>query len=181
MATEMRLPAAAGPLLALAIMGCVMQSNPKTVHWDLRHGHARSAVGWPSDADDVYEVDRADVTLDLPGGRRFQAQGVMLRLFSAGDQVQVIAVTYPKTTLDDGYRQARSLSQQWQLRTDDLERWRQEVVAGRARGVKDADERAFVVMAGSPLAPGGPTPYAKTLDSLDAQRPFLLDLEFQWV
>jgi hypothetical protein len=38
-----------------------------------------------------------------------------------------------------------------------------------------------VVMAGSPLAPGGPTPYAKTLDSLDAQHPFLLDLEFQWV
>ncbi|HSR25304.1 MAG TPA: hypothetical protein VLW53_17245 [Candidatus Eisenbacteria bacterium] len=181
MATEFCPGAAAGVLLALAMMGCVMQPNPKTVHWDLRQGHAKTAVGWPAEADDVYEVDRADLTLDLPGGRRFQARGVSLRLFAAGDQVQVVAVMYPKTTLDDGYRQARSLSQEWQLRTDDLERWRQEVVAGRARGVRDADERAFVVMAGSLLAPGGPTPYAKTLDSQDAERPFLLDLEFQWV
>ncbi len=179
MGTEVR--SLATLLLALAMMGCTMQSSTKTVHWDLRQGHAKSAVDWPAGADDVYDVDRADVTIDLPGGRQFEAKGVGLRLFSDGDQVQVIAVTYPKTTLDDGYRQAQALSRQWQLRTDDLERWRQEVVAGRARGVKDADERAFVVMAGSPLASGGPTPYAKTLDSHDAQRPFLLDFELQWV
>lgn len=182
MATDRRRrTAAGGVLLALAMMGCTMQSNPRTLHWDLRQGHAKTTVGWPPGAADVYEVDRANVTLDLPGDRRFEAQGVALRLFSDGDQVQIIAVMYPKTTLDDGYRQAKSVSQQWGLRTEELERWHQEVVSGRARGVKDRDERSFVVMAGSPLASGGPTPYAKTLDSMDAERPFLLDLEFQWV
>src|SRR5690242_17129641 len=99
-------------LLALLTMGCTMQSNPTNLHWDLRQGHAKGAVGWPAGDGDVYEVDRANVTIDLPGGHRFEARGVGLRLFSAGDQVQVIAVTYPKTTLDDGYRQARGISRQ---------------------------------------------------------------------
>ncbi len=167
-------------LLVLVTMGCMMPSSPKTVHWDLRQGHARSAVGWPADAGDVLDVDGADVTIDLPGGRTFEARGVGLHLLSQGDQVLLIAVRYPKTTLDDGYRQARSLAQHWQLRTDQLVRWHQQVIAGRARGVRDADEPFYVVMAGSPLAPGGPTPYAKTLDSFDDQRPLVLDLEFQW-
>jgi hypothetical protein len=158
-----------------------MESSSKTVRWDLRQGRARSAVGWPAGAGDVYEIERADASIELPGGRTFEGRGVRLRLFGDGDQVQVISVMYPKTTLDDGYRLAMSVSHQWQLRMDGLEQWHQQVVAGRARGVKDSDEPSYVVMAGSPLAPGGPTPCAKTLDSLDAQLPFLLDLEFQWV
>ena len=168
-------------LLGLVMMGCVMQSNPKTLHWDLRQTHARSAVGWPGDAGDVYDVQDADVTIDLPAGRRFEARGVDVHLLAQGDQVLIVAFKYPKTTLDDGYRQAKSVSEQWQLRTDELERWRQTVLSGRTRGVKDGDEPTFVVMAGSPLAPGGPTPYAKTLDSFDDQRPFQLDFELQWV
>lgn len=172
---------AAACLLALVMMGCAMQSNPKTLHWDLRQGHARSAVGWPADAGDVYDVAGADLTIDLPAGRRFEARGVDVHLLGAGDQILTLAVKYPKTTLDDGYRHARSVSEQWQLRTDELERWRQTVLAGRARGVKDADEPTFVVMAGTPIAPGGPTPYAKTLDSFDEKLPFVLDFELQWV
>jgi hypothetical protein len=171
----------AGVLLALVTVGCMTQTSRTTVHWDLRQGHAKSAVGWPAGADDVYDIDNADVTLDLPGGHTFRARGVQLHLFGAGDQILILAVTYPKTTLDDGYQQALDVSRQWLLRTDDLEQWRREVLAGRARGVKDSNERAFVVMAGSPLAAGGPTPYAKTLDSFDQKRPFLLDLEFQWL
>jgi hypothetical protein len=172
---------AAACLLGLVMMGCMMQSNPKTLHWDLRQGHARSAVGWPADAGDVYDVQGADVTIDLPAGRRFEAHGVDVHLLGVGDQISILAVKYPKTTLDDGYKQAKGVSEQWQLRTDALERWRQTVLSGRSRGVKDADEPAFVVMAGTPIAPGGPTPYAKTLDSFDAQRPFVLDFELQWV
>ena len=168
-------------LVAFVTMGCVRQSSPKTIHWDLRQGHARSAVGWPAAAGDVYDVDNANVTIDLPGGHTFRGDGVHVHLFANGDQILILGVTYPKTTLDDGYRQALSVSRQWQLRTDGLEQWRQDVAAGRARGVRDADERTFVVMAGSPLGPSGPTPYAKTLDSFDVGRPFLLDLEFQWV
>jgi hypothetical protein len=162
------------------MMGCVMQSNAKTFHWDLRMGHARSAVAWPADAGDVYDVQGANLTIDLPAGRRFEAEGVDVHLLGAGDQILTLAVKYPKTTLDDGYRQAKTVSEQWRLRTDGLERWRQAVLAGRSRGVRDADEPAFVVMAGTPLAPGGPTPYAKTLDSFDDQRPFVLDFELQW-
>jgi len=109
------------------------------------------------------------------------AVGLNVNLLAQGDQVLIVAFKYPKTTLDDGYRQAKSVSEQWQLRTDELERWRQTVLSGRTRGVKDGDEPTFVVMAGSPLAPGGPTPYAKTLDSFDDQRPFQLDFELQWV
>jgi len=162
------------------MMGCVMQSNAKTFHWDLRQGHARSAVSWPAGAGDVYDVQDANLTIDLPAGRRFEAEGVDVHLLGVGDQILTLAVKYPKTTLDDGYRQAKAVSEQWQLRTDALERWHQTVLAGRSRGVKDADEPAFVVMAGTPLAPGGPTPYAKTLDSYDDQRPFVLDFELQW-
>jgi hypothetical protein len=175
------MPRLAGVLLPLLAVGCMMQSSSNTLHWDLRQGHAKSAVGWPAGADDVYDIDRADVTLDLPGGHTFRARGVQLHLFGAGDQILILAVIYPKTTLDDGYRLALDVSRQWRLRTDDLEQWRHDVVAGRAHGVRDSNERAYVVMAGSPLAPGGPTPYAKTLDSFDEQRPFLLDFEFQWI
>ena len=171
----------AGALLALVTMGCMMQSSPTTIHWDLRQGHGRSAVGWPAGAGDVYDIDNANVTIDLPAGHTFRGDGVNVHLFASGDQILILGIKYPKTTLDDGYKQAVSVSRQWQLRTDELEVWHREVVAGRARGVKDSDERAFVVMAGSPLGPDGPTPYAKTLDSLDENRPFLLDLEFQWL
>lgn len=175
------MPRVAACLLGLVMMGCMMQSNVKTFHWDLRQTHARSAVSWPADAGEVYDVQGADVTIDLPAGRRFEAQGVDVHLLGQGDQILTLAVKYPKTTLDDGYAQAKTVSALWHLRTDDLDRWRQTVLAGRARGVKDADEPAFVVMAGSPIAPGGPTPYAKTLDSYDDQRPFILDFELQWV
>jgi hypothetical protein len=168
-------------LLLFATMGCVMQSSTKSVRWDLSESHAKTAVGWPSGDDAVYEIERADASIRLPGDHTVEGRGVKLRLFSDGDQVQILAIMYPKTSLDDGYRQARDLASQWHLRTDDLEAWHREVIDGRARGVKDANERFYAVMAGSPLAAGGPTPYAKLLDSFDDQKPVVLDFEFQWV
>jgi hypothetical protein len=176
----MRAGRAAACLFGLVMMGCVMQSTSRTLHWDLRESHARSAISWPAGAGDVLDVANAQIVIDLPAGRRYQASGVDVHVLAVGDQILTIAVKYPRTTLDDGYQQALHMARDWQLRTDELERWRQGVLAGRERGVKDADEPEFVVMAGSAIAGGGPTPYAKTLDSFDDQRPFVLDFELQW-
>jgi hypothetical protein len=171
----------AAVLLAFATMGCMMQSTTRTVHWDLSESHAKTAFGWPSGAGDVYEIDQADATVRLPGDRTFEGSGVKLKVLAEGDQAQILAVMYPKTTLDDGYRQAQDLAKRWGLKTDGLETWHQQVIAGRARGVKDRDEPFYTTMAGSPLAPGGPTPFVQLLDSFDDQRPLVLDLEFQWM
>jgi len=166
-------------LLLVAAVGCVMGQAPTRVAWDLRHGHTKQAVQW-SGPTSAREVANADATILLPGDRTFEGQGVTIRMFSSGDQLQVLAIQYPKTTLDDGYRQARQLSQRWRLQTGDLDRWYQDVQAGRKQGVKDSKVRFDASMSGQPLGPDGPTPVANVLDSFDDAKPFLLDLEFQW-
>lgn len=176
---DRRLVTAAGILL-LTTVGCVMgPQQTTTVDWDLTQGHARSAVHWPGDRL-VYEVANADATIRLPAGHTFRGRGVKLRVYREGDLIQVLQVLYPQTTIDDGYAKARALAGDWQLRTDQVDAWYREVQAGRQRGVKDTNQRFPVIMAGQPLAAGGPTPFGKVLDSFDVDRPFQLDLEFQW-
>jgi hypothetical protein len=166
--------------LLLATMGCTMGQTTNRVSWDLSHGHARSAVGWQGGGPG-YAVPDADATILLPGRRTLRAQGVDLNLTAQGDQVEIVAVMYPKTTVDSGVAQARRIAKDWNLRTDLLESWYQEVLAGRQRGRKDSDESFNVGMAGAPLAPGGPTLYARVIHSFDPELPFRLDLELQWV
>lgn len=169
-------------ILLLVTMGCAMgqQQQRTKVEWDLSKTHAKSAVGWPSGRS-VYDAGVVDATIHLPGGRTFKGTGVHVRVWPDGDQVQILQVLYPQTTIDDGYKKAKALAGDWHLRTDEVDSWYQEVQAGRRRGVKDTSERFSVMMAGQPLAPDGPIPFGKVLDSFDQERPFLLDLEFQWV
>jgi hypothetical protein len=156
------------------------QQQPARVAWDLSQIHSRSAVAWPAGRS-VYDVGTADATIQLPGGRTFRGSGVRIKLWPDGDQIQVLQILYPQTTIDDGYRRAKALAAEWHLRTDEIDSWYQEVQAGRRRGVKDVNERFSVLMAGQPLAPDGPIPYGKLLDSFDLERPLQLDLEFQWI
>jgi hypothetical protein len=176
-----RAVALVGVLLYMT-MGCAMgqQQQPARVAWDLSQTHARSAVGWPAGRS-VYDVGATDATIQLPGGRTFRGSGVQIKVWPDGDQIQVLQILYPQTTIDDGYRRAKALAAEWRLQTDEVDSWYQEVKAGRQRGVKDVNERFSVLMAGQPLAAGGPIPYGKLLDSFDLEQPLQLDLEFQWV
>lgn len=175
-----RLITAAGALL-LAIMGCAMNGQqPATkVDWDLTQSHAKAAIHWPDDSN-AYEVRNADATIRLPGGRTYRGQGVHIIVAATGGQIDILDIELLRTTIDDGYPRARALARQWNLRTDLIESWYKDVQAGRARGVKDQNERFPVYMAGDPLAPGGPIPFGKVLFSFDDAQPFLLDLQFQW-
>jgi len=164
----------------LATVGCMMGQTSQKVSWDLRHGHPKTAVHWASRSD-AYEVAHVDATILLPGDRKFTGRDVTVRMFGQGDQVQVLGILFPKTTLDDGYRQARDLSRDWHLNTSSLDSWYQEVQDGRKRGVKDADVRFYAAMSGPALSAAGPTPSANVLDSYDDEKPFLLDFELQWV
>jgi hypothetical protein len=174
--------AAAMGILLLMTMGCAMGQQPQAtrVAWDLTRTHARSAVGWPAGRS-VYDVGTVDATIQLPGGRTFRGSGVRIRVWPDGDQIQILQVLYPQATIDDGYRRAKALAAEWHLRTDQVDSWYQEVQNGRRQGVKDVNERFSVLMAGQPLAPGGPIPSAGMLDSFDLEQPLLVDLEFQWV
>jgi hypothetical protein len=163
--------------VVLATMGCM--TGMQKIDWDLRQGHAKSAVQW-TDASSAREVANVEATIKLPGERTFQGRDVTLRLFGQGDQIQVLAILFPKATLDDGYKQARDLSRQWHLNTTSLDSWYQEVQDGRKRGVRDANVRFYAAMSGQPLSSAGPTPSANVLDSYDEQKPFLLDFELQW-
>jgi hypothetical protein len=151
-----------------------------TVRWDLRTGHATSAIpGWPAGSV-AYEVDDVDLTILLPGDRSFDGRGVTARLQARDGRLSVISITYPPTTIDAGVPEARALARQWGLRTDQLEAWYRVVRENRQRGVADGDETFPVSMAGQPLSPQGPTVWGYVLDSFQPDKPFLLDLEFQW-
>jgi hypothetical protein len=167
----------AGLAAVLATTACMI--GMQKISWDLRQGHAKSAVQW-TDASSAHEVANVDATIRLPGERTFQGREVTLRLFGQGDQIQVLAILFPKTTLDDGYRQAMDLSREWHLNTTSLDSWYHDVQDGRKRGVRDPDVKFYAAMSGPPLSPAGPTPSANVLDSYDDQKPFLLDFELQW-
>jgi hypothetical protein len=177
-----RQAATAVGIVLLLIMGCAMgqQQQQAKIVWNLTGTHAKSAIGWPAGRS-VLDVGTTDATIQLPGGRTFRGSGVKIHVWPDGDQIQVLQILYPQTTIDDGYRRAKALAREWKLRTDEVDSWYREVQAGRQRGVKDTNERFSVLMAGQPLAPGDPIPVGKVLDSFDVDQPFLLDLEFQWV
>ncbi|HEY7202624.1 MAG TPA: hypothetical protein VIC57_20550 [Candidatus Dormibacteraeota bacterium] len=164
----------------VAAAGCMMGQAPHKVSWDLRHGHPKSAVQWASRSD-AYQVANVDATILLPGDRTFKGSDVTVRMFGQGDQVQVLGILFPKTTLDDGYRQAKELSREWHLNTSALDSWYQGVQDGRKRGVKDANVRYDAAMSGPALSADGPTPSANVLQSYNDEKPFLLDFELQWV
>ena len=159
---------------------CTSGSTMTKVSWDLRSAHDRAAVGWQGSSPG-FSVPDADATILLPGERTFRAQGVSLDLTARGAQVTILAIMYPPSTIDAGYALAKRVAVEWGLRTDLLENWHQEVLANRQAGKRDSDESFNVGMAGPSLAPSGPTPFARVLQSFDPERPFRLDLEFQWV
>jgi hypothetical protein len=165
-------------LVALVAAGCMTQPAQK-VNLDVRGGHSKAALHW-TDSSTAHETPNVDVTIQLPSGRTFSAQNVTLHLFGQGDKVQLIAVMYPKASLDDVYRQARQVSHDWQLPTGGLDGWYQDVQNGRKSGVKDSSVELNVGTTGSPIGTGGPTPYVKILPSYDDGSPALLDFELQW-
>lgn len=164
--------------LLLLTTGCAMDQT-RTITWDLRTTHAASAIGW-TDGSPARSENGVDATVQLPGGHTLHASGVNLNLTASGGQITTLAVFYPRQTVDAGYTRARQVAAAWDLDTNALDTWYTAVVAARLQGKKDADESFNVGMAGAPLAPGGPTPFAHVISSFDPGQPFLLDLEFQW-
>ncbi len=168
----------AGATLLLAMVGCMMGQTTQ-VRWDLSHGHTKKDVHW-TDAQSAHEVADVDLTVQLPGGRTFTGKDVTVRMASAGEQVQLLAVFFPAASLDDAYRHAKELARDWGLSSGSLDAWYQDVLAARRQGTRDRDARFPVAMSGKPLAPEGPTPYAKIVNSFDQEKPGLLDFELQW-
>jgi hypothetical protein len=170
---------AGAALLLLATVGCMMGQTTQ-VRWDLRNSHTKTDVDW-TNSQSAREVTNVDLTILLPGGRTFNGTHVTARMSSDGDQVQVLSVFYPPTTLDDGYRRAKQLAHDWQLDASSLDTWYQDVQAERKQGTRDRDAPFPVSLTGKPLSSGGPTPYARIVYSFDEQKPALLAFELQWV
>jgi hypothetical protein len=179
------LPGALILLLLLATTGCTAGQPPQQLRWDLRQSHTKADVGWQNQLS-AHSVPHADVIILLPGGHTFVGQGVEVFLSACQDQNQVCYVEihlYPEETIDEAYRHAKQIAQAWHFQTDDLERWYQDVLAGRQRGIKDQDELLNGVEggAGGPaLVPGGPTAALGMVYSFDEQRPVLLVFTFDW-
>ena len=163
----------------LAMVGCMMGQTTQ-VRWDLRNSHTKKDVQWTNSLS-AHEVTRVDLTVQLPGDRTFTGKDVTVRMSSLGEQVQTMGIYYPAATLDDAYKQAKQLAQDWQLNTSSLETWYQGVQAGRQQGVKDRSVQFPVALSGKSLGPQGPTPYARIYYSFDTEKPGLLDFELQWV
>jgi hypothetical protein len=149
----------------------------------LRRSHTKQDVHWRSETD-VWSIDHINVTILLPGERTFAAPGVNAILAACRDQDQVWQVAlylYPARTIDEAYRQATQLAQEWHLDTADLESWYHGVLAGKRQGIKDSNE-AFSTggMGGGGLARGGPIPFAEIVSSHDEQRPAVLLFYFTW-
>jgi hypothetical protein len=169
----------AGGALLLAMVGCMMGQTTQ-VRWDLRHSHTKKDVQW-TDSVSATEVSSADLTILLPGDHTFVGKNVKARMMAEGDQVQILSIFYAPETLDDGYKRARQLAQDWGLGISPLDSWYQEVQAARKQGKRDRDAPLPIAVGGKPLSPDGPTPYARILYSFDQQKPALVNFELQWV
>src|SRR5438874_184659 len=74
-------------VVLLTALACASGPQQRArVDWNLAHGHARSAVGWPAGRA-VYDVGVVDATIRLPGGRTFHDDGVHVSLWPEGDQI----------------------------------------------------------------------------------------------
>jgi hypothetical protein len=128
--------------ILLITIGCTVKPSPRSLRWDLRRSHTKQDVHWRSETD-VWSIDHINVTILLPGERTFAAPGVNAILAACRDQDQVWQVAlylYPARTIDEAYRQATQLAQEWHLDTADLESWYHGVLAGKRQGIKDSNE-----------------------------------------
>ena len=166
-------------LLLLATVGCMMGQSTQ-VRWDLQHSHTKKDVHW-TDSLTATEVAHVDLTLLLPGGYTFNGKNVTVRMKSDGDQVEILSIFYSPASLDDGYKRAKQLAHDWQLGISPLDSWFHDVQVARKQGKRDRDASFPIAVAGKPLSPDGPTPYARILYSFDQQMPALVNFELQWV
>jgi hypothetical protein len=151
--------------------------------WDLRQSRTKENVRWQSAAE-VWSIDHVDVMILLPGRQTFVGPGINAILAACRDPEQLWQVAlywYPARTLDEVYRQAKQLTQEWRMDTAEVEAWYQGVQVGRRARIKDSNEAFSAAgMGGKPLAPGGPAPSAAMLSSFDEARPAFILFRFAW-
>jgi hypothetical protein len=97
------------------------------IDWDLSTSHRPSDVGFSPngdlDAEIIEDVD--SVRIALPEGRTFQAAGDIhdVTVGNDGDSLTLVAVEFQPEGVEDAYRRAVALAEEWDMPTRNIERW----------------------------------------------------------
>jgi hypothetical protein len=168
-------------VIVLGLSSCSIFPSRQHITWDLRTSHAKAGVPFQHDLS-AGEIEHIDATVLVAGAPELKAQDVALGYSSirGGNQLDQAFVQYQPETMDSGYQHTKSILQQWGVTTGKLESWYRELKDQRRQGKPDKEGPFFAIIGYKQLTPGGAAFFANVLDSFNDQKPFLLDLEFQW-
>ncbi|MEU8922770.1 hypothetical protein AB0D10_17810 [Kitasatospora sp. NPDC048545] len=162
-----------------------MSTRSHPVHWDLRNSHRGADLGVKLNPHSGHDFENlGPVDIDLPGGQRFHADEMMLMVavtLDDAENMDELTGWYPEMSLDEGYRKALELCEQFGLNTERIEQFRRNVLDDLAKG-----DRAHLSGedGGSDfklLTPQGPlVGVSLKYDTVNNGEPVTVNVEFAW-
>jgi hypothetical protein len=166
-------------LCAAISVGSGCARNDRVISWDLSTSNTARDV----DFDPTAEVDGTviegveSIRIELPDDRIFEADTDIhdVTIGTQGEKLQLVAVEFQPQSVEDAYRRAVALAEEWDIPTANIDKWYR--IASRPN-----DDLTTQGLSGSRDViggPGGPRPYVE-LRPFDEDAPALVSFQFQW-
>ena len=166
-------------VVSVLLAGC-MNEETKAISWDLSSSHTLEDVGWPDDRDASTQIafeDIESVDVTFPGDLTIEAGDEVHRIWVERDdnEVVLVQIDFENQTAEDALDRAKDLADAWDIPTEPLDEWFDEIPA--QEGGAEVSHNA--------LAPGeaidGIKPEVHVLYSFNDELPASVGLVVNWL